>query len=567
MRTLAQKPNVNQQVTTATSMLPDRVQVGQSREVNSSLYSQHTVGNQLSSSVTNNFAHDFSQIPVRSKLPVGIQAKLTIGQPNDKYEQEADRVADLVMRMSDLQLPSASEEVHFKSNLSPTIQRIYSDCKNGLKQQSLEKEDNEELLKTKSISGKTPGITVGIASGINAMQGGGQALSTATRAFMEPRFGHEFSQVRIHAGIDAAKTSSQINSQAFTIKNNIFFGNGRYQPESEDGRRLLAHELTHVVQQGAAERSAPAKLQLQEKFADDASVEFEKYEDRRQDVELDVRGETRKVVTGDKSIVTFNNAGFMLQRQDEPTVKDHLVPKQKRRAACALRIKGPVTVDHYCAKSVSSDAKTCGVFPALNIKLQAKGQAKGQRVKWSVSQGGNNVSIVGSKTNATIAIRGDVKSKSKDDVTVKASTGKCVATHQLTVLEPSFMTNKLSGSGATNTSVRAKLRYTVKDQFNNAMGAGICIDETITLCDAPFKNMKASDFNLKDHPTDANGQADDNIYVQNTRGIPAGFCVKLDHDITAGGCGPLNRNIIIITATGIKVISGDCTEATTTSCP
>ena len=82
-----------------------------------------------------------------------------------------------------------------------------------------------------------------------AMGGGGEPLSTSTRAFMKPRFGFDFSKVKIHKDGEAGSLARKLGARAFTVGQDVFFGNHEYQPESQAGRHLLAHELTHVVQQ------------------------------------------------------------------------------------------------------------------------------------------------------------------------------------------------------------------------------------------------------------------------------------------------------------------------------
>src|SRR6185369_6185148 len=81
---------------------------------------------------------------------------------------------------------------------------------------------------------------------------GGSPLPTAIRNVMEPRFGASFSNVRIHTGESAAQQSAALNANAFTVGENIFFGRDKFQPQSESGTQLIAHELTHTIQQGAA---------------------------------------------------------------------------------------------------------------------------------------------------------------------------------------------------------------------------------------------------------------------------------------------------------------------------
>lgn len=87
----------------------------------------------------------------------------------------------------------------------------------------------------------------------------GQSLDSETRAFMEPRFGHDFSQVRIHTDDQAAESARAVNAQAYTVGSDVVFGQGQYTPETQEGRGLLAHELTHVVQQrGTTDESSLA---------------------------------------------------------------------------------------------------------------------------------------------------------------------------------------------------------------------------------------------------------------------------------------------------------------------
>jgi hypothetical protein len=110
-----------------------------------------------------------------------------------------------------------------------------------------------------------PGTVAGpVASAIRAAaQQGGQPLAGGTRTTMESRFGHDFSGVRVHTGPEANSLARDLGADAFTVGRNIFFGSGRYAPESAGGQRLLAHELTHVVQQeSATDPGVQTKLEL-----------------------------------------------------------------------------------------------------------------------------------------------------------------------------------------------------------------------------------------------------------------------------------------------------------------
>jgi hypothetical protein len=181
------------------------------------------------------------------RVVTGIQAKLTISQPGDKYEQEADRVADMVMQMPE---PDIQRQIEPEEKEQQNLQaRPLADQITPLVQRQVEPAEEEELIQAKTAGDETPKVTPAISSSIQSMQGGGQPLPEHVRAFFEPRFNSDFSQVRVHTDIGAADTSRVLNAQAFTHKQDVFFGSRKYAPETGEGKRLLAHELTHVVQQ------------------------------------------------------------------------------------------------------------------------------------------------------------------------------------------------------------------------------------------------------------------------------------------------------------------------------
>ncbi|MCP5049696.1 MAG: DUF4157 domain-containing protein [bacterium] len=151
-----------------------------------------------------------------------LQAKLKIGQPNDIYEREADHLADRVMRMS---LDESNGGLAFKHGL------------------------DVESVQSKAFDSQSGGISPGLESSLNSFRGSGDPLSESTRSHFEPRFGVDFGEVRVHTGARAAETSQAINARAFTMGNNIVFNRSSYAPGTSGGDHLLAHELTHVVQQ------------------------------------------------------------------------------------------------------------------------------------------------------------------------------------------------------------------------------------------------------------------------------------------------------------------------------
>lgn len=170
-----------------------------------------------------------------------IQPKLKIGQPNDSYEQEADRVADQVMRMPATEIPSIrrkceaceEEELQMKP-LSQTITPIIQKKGGNLKMKSYGYESN-------SISG--------LESSLQLSKGSGEYMNASTQQQMSHGIGADFSNVKIHTGGNAIKMNKQLNAKAFTNGSDVYFNQGQYNPKSSEGKHLLAHELTHVVQQ------------------------------------------------------------------------------------------------------------------------------------------------------------------------------------------------------------------------------------------------------------------------------------------------------------------------------
>jgi outer membrane protein OmpA-like peptidoglycan-associated protein len=182
-----------------------------------------------------------------------IQAKLTITQPGDAHEQEADRVADAVMRTPSPATPEQSIARVKPSIAGPTAQRKCTDCEEERKKNATGEEHGKGpgvAISRKATPGAQMHVTPSVASGIQAMRGGGRALPATTRAFFEPRLCADFSRVRVHTDTRAEESANSIGARAFTVGRDIGFAKGQYAPESQEGRRLLAHELTHVIQQG-----------------------------------------------------------------------------------------------------------------------------------------------------------------------------------------------------------------------------------------------------------------------------------------------------------------------------
>jgi len=171
------------------------------------LYLQQTAGNQA------------VQRLVKSRA---LQAKLTISQRGDMYEQEADRVAEQVMRVKD------------HTVLTPSLTR------------SISSESGEGLYCKAWPGGES------VRKPLKHPTSGGQSIPNSDRRFFESRFGYDFSQVRIHTDSKAGKAARSVNALAYTMGSDVVFGDGQYRPGTESGRKLLVHELAHVIQQGTA---------------------------------------------------------------------------------------------------------------------------------------------------------------------------------------------------------------------------------------------------------------------------------------------------------------------------
>lgn len=176
-----------------------------------------------------------------------IQPRLTIHEAGDTYEQQADAMADTVMRMKNpLDRTATGTDRFFKPDpvTARAVQRKCAQC-----------EEKENAVQRKGTSGQQASADSGLETYIGSLNGGGQALPDEVRSFYEPRFGYDFSQVRVHTDTVAAKSAESINALAYTSGSNIVFNSGQYSPDTDGGRQLLAHELTHVMQQSGGKQA------------------------------------------------------------------------------------------------------------------------------------------------------------------------------------------------------------------------------------------------------------------------------------------------------------------------
>lgn len=197
--------------------------------------------------------HDFSKVAIHRHGPERIQAKLVVSEPGDAYEREADRIADTVMRMPG-PATSSGDDAPAASATTQSVLRarraVETDATVGTRRVS----PPGTLAISRVFDGEREAIGRMGAPGrlrarIGARRGRGKPLAESARSFLEPRFGRELGHLRIHADSEADSLSRSLKARAFTVGRDIFFREGEYRPATERGRRLLAHEVTHTLQQ------------------------------------------------------------------------------------------------------------------------------------------------------------------------------------------------------------------------------------------------------------------------------------------------------------------------------
>ncbi|MBH8560921.1 DUF4157 domain-containing protein [Nostoc sp. CENA67] len=229
---------------------------------------QQTPDLQTESAKERQFSSDFLDISVSPRnitppLQPRIQMKLTIGQPGDKYEQEADRVAkDVVQQIN------APESQNIQRQQRPENKELQIKPLFGKIQRVEMPEEGE--LRMKPIVQRLSihdgmAATPDLEASIQRVRGNGQPLAQSARKPMEQAFGANFSGVKIHTDSQSDRLNQSIQAKAFTTGQDMFFSQGAYNPGSRGGQELIAHELTHVVQQNGS--TVQRAIQTQDKSA------------------------------------------------------------------------------------------------------------------------------------------------------------------------------------------------------------------------------------------------------------------------------------------------------------
>jgi hypothetical protein len=254
VRTFAQKQGQTQQSASFNPRRSSPAAPAASRQIHSVLHLQCAIGNQAAqrrvqanseglevgsgTTATTGSGHDFSRIPVYANAPVKIHAKQKVRTSGDVHEQEADRVVDQVLRMPRAEQPGQLHSL--------------------------------DLTKDSQTNRAREAVASPVVDEVLASPG--QPLDATARTFFERRFGHHFSDVRVHTDAAAQASAALEGALAYTTGRDLVFGAGQYQPQTMAGRWLIGHELAHVIQQrGSAPGSAVAEGAL-EREARDAAV-------------------------------------------------------------------------------------------------------------------------------------------------------------------------------------------------------------------------------------------------------------------------------------------------------
>jgi len=179
-----------------------------------------------------------------------VQTKLTVGAPGDKYEQEADSMAAKVMTMPDSAIKPPIQRQAREDTEAVQMQPLVNSISPLVQRESGTEDEVQMKSGAKRASDGSSVASSSIESRLTSSKGGGSALPDNVRRFMEPRFGADFSNIKVHTDSNAVQMNKEVGAQAFAHGGDIYFGAGK----SPGNNELTAHELTHTIQQGAAGR-------------------------------------------------------------------------------------------------------------------------------------------------------------------------------------------------------------------------------------------------------------------------------------------------------------------------
>ncbi len=266
---------------------------------------------------------------------------MMVNRPGDAWEQEADRVASQVMRMADT---ADRSPLFISQSVGSLVQRACAAC--GGRDHG-DDEEERGIVQAKEEPGAVPRVSPAVQRRIESLHGGGQPLSRREREFFEPRFGQDFSNVRLHTDAHAAESAREVRAHAYTLGSDIVFAEGRFAPGTADGMGLLAHELVHVVQQRGASATA-----MQPMLAVNSPGGAD-------EVEADTVA--RQVMSGaDRIMPVQSRPGAALQRAPNIGTDFQMTPGSAR--ACLVHLHGDERTAFAAAQNIRSRYCTNFVF-------------------------------------------------------------------------------------------------------------------------------------------------------------------------------------------------------------
>lgn len=198
---------------------------------------------------------------ITNRITPQLQTKLMLGPAHDPFEQEADAVAARVVQRMDAArtAPGPAPAVQRHEEEEELQAKRVEGAPTSVVQRQEEEEEELQAMRADSASAAGGELQPAVEAEINDARRGGSTLPAAVRSGMEHGFGADFGGVRVHTGQQADTLNRKLNARAFTTGRDIFFRQGEYAPGSASGQRLLAHELTHVLHQGAAQQVQPKR--------------------------------------------------------------------------------------------------------------------------------------------------------------------------------------------------------------------------------------------------------------------------------------------------------------------
>lgn len=292
-----------------------------------------------------------------------VQAKLTLGPVNDPYEREADQVAKQVV--SRMMAPATSSQ----------------DASTGVQRKPI-----STLQRQSSPDSGSTAISASVQQSIEQARGGGQSIDGTIRRSMEGAFGTSFAGVRLHTGSQADRLNRSLDARAFTTGRDIFFRNGEYNTNSNAGKELLAHELTHVAQQSGSsvQRQVVQRVAVNTNGGTWSTNSYQPVEDGAE-ITLEFAPNNnvnaKKIGLIQKSLKVEKGINYDVKTRGDYEAGKFQTAGQKRKAQRSdgeshvdrdMRMNNPI----YGAPDLA-DNQTVGDTPKGKLDMSAKAQRKG----------------------------------------------------------------------------------------------------------------------------------------------------------------------------------------------